>query len=187
MILFSSFATSDYKNNMVIHAVAVHTSGFRLLVYLYGDRLLFTYPCQTAVYRLTTLKFIVIILSVSVSKESKCKKVKQSCFEVHDEICVNSYDTKSSKHCLSTRHRREGLMMMMIIIIIIIITIIINLIYIAQFNTSSILTALYIAIQYIQMQYVHIRTYMKQSYSNTHTFLQCSCHILMYRGNKIKL
>ena len=40
---------------------------------------------------------------------------------------------------------------MMIIIIIII-----NLIYIAQFDTSNILTVLYIAIQYIQMQYVHI-------------------------------
>ena len=33
---------------------------------------------------------------------------------------------------------------------------IINLIYIAQFDTNGIFTALYIAIQYIQMQYVHI-------------------------------
>ena len=49
--------------------------------------------------------------------------------------------------------------MIIIIIIIIIITIIIiiikNLIYIAQFDTNGILIALYLAIQYIQMQYVH--------------------------------
>ena len=58
----------------------------------------------------------------------------------------------------------------MIVIIIIMITttwrrmkkrerqfsIIINLIYIAQFDTNGILTALYIVISYIQMQYVHI-------------------------------
>ena len=46
---------------------------------------------------------------------------------------------------MCTRHK-EG----MIIIIII------NLIYIAQFDTNGILTALYIVITYIQMQYVHI-------------------------------
>ena len=34
--------------------------------------------------------------------------------------------------------------------------IIINLIYIAQFDTSGIVTALYIVTTYIQMQYVHI-------------------------------
>ena len=34
--------------------------------------------------------------------------------------------------------------------------IIINLIYIAQFDTNGILTALYIVIAYIQMQYVHV-------------------------------
>ena len=38
----------------------------------------------------------------------------------------------------------------------IIIIIIINLIYIAQFDTNGILTALYIVITYIQMQYVHV-------------------------------
>ena len=43
-----------------------------------------------------------------------------------------------------------------IIIIIIIITIIINLIHIAQFDTNGILTALYIVIMYIQIQYVHV-------------------------------
>ena len=43
----------------------------------------------------------------------------------------------------------------MIIIIKIIIIVIINLIYITQFNTS-ILTVLYIVIAYTQMQYVHI-------------------------------
>ena len=37
-----------------------------------------------------------------------------------------------------------------------IIIIIINLIYIAQFDTNSILTPLYIVIAYIQMQYVHV-------------------------------
>ena len=42
------------------------------------------------------------------------------------------------------------------LIIIIIIIIIINLIYIAQFDTNGILTALYIVITYIQMQYVHV-------------------------------
>ena len=34
--------------------------------------------------------------------------------------------------------------------------IMINLIYIAQFDTNGILTALYIVITYIQMQYVHV-------------------------------
>ena len=36
------------------------------------------------------------------------------------------------------------------------IIIIINLIYIARFDTNAILTALYIVIAYIQMQYVHV-------------------------------
>ena len=36
--------------------------------------------------------------------------------------------------------------------------IIINLIYIAQFDTNGILTALYIVTMYIKMQYVHIST-----------------------------
>ena len=40
--------------------------------------------------------------------------------------------------------------------LIIIIIIIINLIYIVQFDTNGILTALYIVITYIQMQYVHV-------------------------------
>ena len=40
--------------------------------------------------------------------------------------------------------------------LIIIIIIMINLIYIAQFDTDGILTALYIVITYIQMQYVHV-------------------------------
>ena len=56
-------------------------------------------------------------------------------------------------------------------VIIIIIIIIINLIYIAQFDTNGILTALYIVITYIQMQYVHVWTYMKQSYKYTYTCL----------------
>ena len=35
-------------------------------------------------------------------------------------------------------------------------TIVLNLIYIAHFDTNGILTALYIVIAYIQMQFVHI-------------------------------
>ena len=58
--------------------------------------------------------------------------------------------------------------------IIMIIIIIINLIYIAQFDTNGILTALYIVIMYIQMQYVHVWTYMKQSYKYTYTCLHIS-------------
>ena len=38
----------------------------------------------------------------------------------------------------------------------VIIIIIINLVYIAQFDTNGILIALYIVITYIQMQYVHV-------------------------------
>ena len=49
--------------------------------------------------------------------------------------------------------------------------IIINLIYIAQFDTNGILTALYIVITYIQMQYVHVCTYAKQFYKYTYTCL----------------
>ena len=48
--------------------------------------------------------------------------------------------------------------------------IIINLIYIAQFDTNGILTALYIVITYIQMQYVRVCTYAKQSYKYTYKF-----------------
>ena len=63
--------------------------------------------------------------------------------------------------------------------------IIINLIYIAQFDTNGILTALYIVITYIQMQYVYVCTYAEQqmqyvyvctyaeqSYKHTYTCLQ---------------
>ena len=39
-----------------------------------------------------------------------------------------------------------------------VIIIIINLFYIVQFDTNGILTALYIVITYIQMQYVHVCT-----------------------------
>ena len=53
---------------------------------------------------------------------------------------------------------------------------IINLIYIAQFDTNGILTALYIVITYIQMQYVHVCTYAEQSYKYTYTCL----HIRTY-------
>ena len=60
------------------------------------------------------------------------------------------------------------------LIIIMIIIIIINLIYIAQFDTNGILTALYIVITYIQMQYVHVWTCMKQSYKYTYTCLHIS-------------
>ena len=53
----------------------------------------------------------------------------------------------------------------------VIIIIIINLIYIAQFDTNGILTALYIVMTYIQMQYVHVCTYAEQSYKYTYTCL----------------
>ena len=55
-----------------------------------------------------------------------------------------------------------------------IIIIIINLIYKAQFDTNGILTALYIVITYIQMQYVHVWTYMKQSYCSGVQCTHCS-------------
>ena len=55
-----------------------------------------------------------------------------------------------------TRCQRTIINYYLPIIIIIIIIIIINLIYIAQFDTNGILTALYIVITYIQMQYVHV-------------------------------
>ena len=47
---------------MVIHAVAAHTLGFRLLVPVSLSSFVHI-PCQIAVYRLMTLKFIVIVLS----------------------------------------------------------------------------------------------------------------------------
>ena len=58
------------------------------------------------------------------------------------------------------------------------IIIITNLIYIVQFDTNGILTALYIVITYIQMQYVHVWTYMKQSYKYTYTCLNISKYIV---------
>ena len=61
--------------------------------------------------------------------------------------------------------------LIMIIIITIIIIIIMNPFYIAQFDTNGIFTALHIVIMYIQTQYMHIWTYMKQSYSYTYTSL----------------
>ena len=52
------------------------------------------------------------------------------------------------------------------------IMIIINLIYIAQFDSKGNLTALHIVIKHIQTQYMHIWTYIKQSYSCTYTCLR---------------
>ena len=51
-----------------------------------------------------------------------------------------------------------------------------------QFDTNSILTALYIVIKYIQMHYMHIWTYMKQSYPYTYTYtgLHVSIHTLTH-------
>ena len=65
---------------------------------------------------------------------------------------------------------------LILMIVMILITIIINLIYIAQFDINGTLTALYIVIKYIQTQYMHIWTYVKQSYSYTYTCL----HIYTY-------
>ena len=63
------------------------------------------------------------------------------------------------------------MIMMIIMIKIIFKMIIMRLIYIAQFDTNGILTALYTVIKYIQTQYMHIWTYMKQSCSYTYTCL----------------
>ena len=69
------------------------------------------------------------------------------------------------------------MMMMMMMMMMMIIIIINNLIYIAQFDTNGILTALYIAIKCTQMQSVHILwTNMNQSYSYIYT---CP-HIIIY-------
>ena len=66
-----------------------------------------------------------------------------------------------------------------------IIVIIISLIYIAQFNTNGILTALYIVITYIQMQYVHVCTYAcKYTYTclhiHTYTVTCTNIHLPTY-------
>ena len=45
---------------------------------------------------------------------------------------------------------------------------IINIIYVAPFDTNDILTALYIVIEYIQTQYMYVWTYMKQLCSYTY-------------------
>ena len=62
------------------------------------------------------------------------------------------------------------------LLFLIMIIIIINLIYIAQFDTNGILTALYIVITYIQKQYVHVWPYAKQSYE-IHIYMPTHTHI----------
>ena len=52
----------------------------------------------------------------------------------------------------------------------------INLIYMAQVDTNGNVTALYIVTKYIQAQYMHISTYMKQSYSYTYTCVHINTH-----------
>ena len=77
--------------------------------------------------------------------------------------------------------------------ILCLIIIIINLIYIAQFDTNGILTALYIVITYIQMQYVHVCTYAEQSYKYTYTCLHIhtytvtctNIHLPIYRYTSV--
>ena len=53
-----------------------------------------------------------------------------------------------------------------------------------HFDTNSILTALYIVITYIQMQYVHVCTYAKQSYKYTYihvyTYTHTPSHVQIY-------
>ena len=63
-------------------------------------------------------------------------------------------------------------MMMITTIIIIMIIKIINLIYIVEFDTNDILTALYIVIQYTQTQYMHVhKTIMfVHVYMSTHVY-----------------
>ena len=102
------------------------------------------------------------------------------------------------QHILSTQGRRGELAIHLLsvhnnwydnntpyslqVIIIIIIIIIINLIYIGQFDTNGILTALYIVITYIQMQYetiisVHI-------YMSTHKHIHS--HMYKYISTNIR-
>ena len=63
---------------------------------------------------------------------------------------------RNDMHMNQKRRKVSIMTEIIIIIIIIIMIIIINLIYIAQFDTNGILSALYIVITYIQMQYVHV-------------------------------
>ena len=72
-----------------------------------------------------------------------------------------------------------------------IIIIMINLIYIAQFDTNGILTALYLVITYIQMQYVQY-VLTRNNHINTHihvyTYTHTPSHVQIYiyrQTNKI--
>ena len=57
---------------------------------------------------------------------------------------------------------------------------IINLIYIAQFNTNGILTALYIVITYIQMQYVHVWNNHINTHIHVYTYTHTPSHVQIY-------
>ena len=63
-----------------------------------------------------------------------------------------SNDQRKKRKAFLTHNLSTNLVIMIIIIVIIII----NLIYIAQLDCNGILTALYIVIKHIQMQYRHI-------------------------------
>ena len=93
----------------------------------------------------------------------------------NDRIERHSSRFLQSPHCTANCFQH--------VIIIIIITI--NLIYIAQFDTNRILTALYIVITYIQMQYVHVCTYAEQSYKYTYTCLHIHRHMYNYTSTDI--
>ena len=124
-------------------------------------------------------------------------KTKKCQDHVEDAIQNQFHENQGSRKLPSTDS--------FIITIINFIIIIINLSYILQFHTNGILTALYIVRKYIQKQYIegsrpewyilttihdwdiqfwfetldmHLRIYIKQSYSYTHTCL----HIYTYTG-----
>ena len=59
--------------------------------------------------------------------------------------------------------------------------IIINLIYISQFDTNGILTALYIVMKYIQMQYVHMNINEAISFIHIHMPTHKDMHRHMYK------
>ena len=105
-----------------------------------------------------------------VSSPPSTKEFNQSepCSHI---LCWKHLEHPSSCSWALKTAARQGRKHQLIIIIIII-----NLIYIAQFDTNGILTALYIVITYIQMQYVHVCTYAEQSYKYTYTCL----HIRTY-------
>ena len=112
-----------------------------------------------------------VLLCMSVTAGVRCKGEIDSNKEFQGKNTIRNLTTVwgACNGCLQSTHTNlsshTGRRNKQIIIIII------NLIYIAQFDTNGILTALYIVMTYIQMQYVHVCTYAEQSYKYTYTCL----------------